>query len=257
MSTSHVAFTISSSISTAAGNFLYSWDLENPDVKCFQKFLCVIRVNVWIWECLTWRTHSLMATLWPFVDLHGKRTWANLNLVCFFGGGKKNNNSRVVSQNLCDKKLSNVWSLPFCVTWLIHTCGMTHSYVWHDSFIRVIWPNQMSGATLLYSWYDSFIYVTRYLRFYMHDVTYPWKTPVSESHSGVCGCACICICVYMHTCARRMYLQMRESCVCVCVFCGTLDIFQLEPCESSGNLCIFWLVQLFCDFGTGLILRMS
>jgi len=24
-----------------------------------------------------------------------------------------------------------------CVTWLIHTCDTTHSYVWHDSFIRV------------------------------------------------------------------------------------------------------------------------
>jgi len=23
--------------------------------------------------------------------------------------------------------------------WLIHRCGMTHWYVWHDSFIRVPW----------------------------------------------------------------------------------------------------------------------
>jgi len=25
------------------------------------------------------------------------------------------------------------------VTWLIHTCDMTHSHVWHDSFTRVTW----------------------------------------------------------------------------------------------------------------------
>ena len=25
-----------------------------------------------------------------------------------------------------------------CVTWLIHMCDMTHSYVWHDSFIRLV-----------------------------------------------------------------------------------------------------------------------
>jgi len=25
------------------------------------------------------------------------------------------------------------------VTWLIHMCDMTHSYVWHDSFICVTW----------------------------------------------------------------------------------------------------------------------
>jgi len=29
--------------------------------------------------------------------------------------------------------------LSICVTWLIHTCDVTHSYVWHDSFIRVSW----------------------------------------------------------------------------------------------------------------------
>jgi len=26
-----------------------------------------------------------------------------------------------------------------CVTWLIHMCDMTHSNVWHDSFVRVTW----------------------------------------------------------------------------------------------------------------------
>ena len=35
------------------------------------------------------------------------------------------------------------------VTWLIHTCNMTNSYVWHDSFIRVTWLIR-----------DSFIRVT-------------------------------------------------------------------------------------------------
>jgi len=33
---------------------------------------------------------------------------------------------------------SYVWHDSFiCVTWLIHMCDMTHSYVWHDSFICV------------------------------------------------------------------------------------------------------------------------
>jgi len=35
---------------------------------------------------------------------------------------------------------SYVWHDSFiCVTWLIHMCDMTHSYVWHDSFICVTW----------------------------------------------------------------------------------------------------------------------
>jgi len=33
---------------------------------------------------------------------------------------------------------SYVWHATFiCVPWLIHMCAMTHSYVWHDSFICV------------------------------------------------------------------------------------------------------------------------
>jgi len=36
-------------------------------------------------------------------------------------------------------------NLCICVAWLTHMCGMTHSHVWRDSFIRVIklvhtWP---------------------------------------------------------------------------------------------------------------------
>jgi len=37
-----------------------------------------------------------------------------------------------------------------CVTWLVHMCDMTHSYVWHDSFIRVTW-------LIPYMWHDTFI----------------------------------------------------------------------------------------------------
>jgi len=70
------------------------------------------------------------------------------------------------------------------VTWRIHTCGMTHSYVWHDSFIcmtwlfiGVTWPIHMRilllsfsssaiwlvrtcAMTHLYAWHDSFIWLT-------------------------------------------------------------------------------------------------
>jgi len=39
---------------------------------------------------------------------------------------------------MCDMTHSYVWHDSFiCVTWLIHMCDMTHSYVSHDSFIRV------------------------------------------------------------------------------------------------------------------------
>jgi len=38
--------------------------------------------------------------------------------------------------------MSHIWKE--YVTWLIHICDMTHSYVWHDSFICVTW----------YVWHD-------------------------------------------------------------------------------------------------------
>ena len=43
---------------------------------------------------------------------------------------------------------SYVWHDSFiCVTWLIHMCDMTHSYVWHDSFICVTWLIRMCDVT--------------------------------------------------------------------------------------------------------------
>ena len=53
-------------------------------------------------------------------------------------------NTYTAAQHCTDHRSS---ASPTCVTWLIHMCDMTHSYVWHDSFIRVIW--------LVHMWRDS------------------------------------------------------------------------------------------------------
>jgi len=42
----------------------------------------------------------------------------------------------------------SLWSI--CVTYLIHTCDVTRSYVWHDSFICVTWHIQMCDVTHSY-----------------------------------------------------------------------------------------------------------
>jgi len=56
---------------------------------------------------------------------------------------------------------SYVWHDSFIyVTWLIHMCDMTRSYVWHDSFIYVTWLIHMCDMTHSYLWHDSSIYVT-------------------------------------------------------------------------------------------------
>jgi len=70
------------------------------------------------------------------------------------------------------------------VTWRIHICDMTHSYMWHDPFIYVTWPMHVAGSTcccnkcsvqqvprLMCTWHASVLHVTWLIRtWYMrHD----------------------------------------------------------------------------------------
>jgi len=54
-----------------------------------------------------------------------------------------------------------------CAIWLIymcdmtHSCMLTHSYAWHNSFTCVTWLIYMCGMTHLHVWHDSFTCVTR------------------------------------------------------------------------------------------------
>jgi len=45
-----------------------------------------------------------------------------------------------------------VWHV--CVTWLVHMCDMTHSYVWHDSFMCVTWLIHVCNMTHSCAPYD-------------------------------------------------------------------------------------------------------
>ena len=58
-----------------------------------------------------------------------------------------------------------------CVTWLIHVCDMTHSYVWHDSFTRVTWRIHMRDMTHLYVWHGIHMcdMTHTYLQYVWHD----------------------------------------------------------------------------------------
>jgi len=74
---------------------------------------------------------------------------------------------------MCDMTHSYVWHESFMyVTRLIHMCAMTHSYVWQDSFICVTW--------LIHVWHDSFICVTWLIHtfvtwlIHMCDMTHVW-----------------------------------------------------------------------------------
>ena len=80
--------------------------------------------------------------------------------------------------HMLDMTHSYVWHDSFiCVTWCIDMCdvngsytwwNMTHSYVWHDLFIRVTWLIHMCDMTRSYVWHVSFTCVT--WRIHMCDV---------------------------------------------------------------------------------------
>jgi len=66
--------------------------------------------------------------------------------------------------HVCDTPDSSVWhassicDMPhLSVTWLVRMCDMHHSYVRHDSFIRVTWLIHMCDMTHSYVRHDSFM----------------------------------------------------------------------------------------------------
>jgi len=64
-----------------------------------------------------------------------------------------------------------------CVTWLIHMCGVTHSYVWHDSFICVTWLINMCHMTHSHVWHNSFICVTWLIHMCDMIPSHVWHDP--------------------------------------------------------------------------------
>jgi len=84
-----------------------------------------------------------------------------------------------------------------CVTWLIHVCDMTHSCVWHDSVmcvthtLCVAWLCYMSDMTHSYVWHDSFICVTRT----------PWR-------SACCGYDFTYVTWLIHMCGVTWLIRM-------------------------------------------------
>ena len=60
-------------------------------------------------------------------------------------------NDTYLSYDIWQVICHRLWhDLFICVTWLIHMCDMSRSYVWHDSFICVTWLIHMSDMTHSY-----------------------------------------------------------------------------------------------------------
>jgi len=77
---------------------------------------------------------------------------------------------------------SYVWHDSFiCGTWLIHMCDMTHTYVWHNSYICGTWLIHTCYMTHSYAGHDSYIYVTGLIHVCDMNTYERVKSCISES----------------------------------------------------------------------------
>jgi len=88
--------------------------------------------------------------------------------------------------------------------WHTYMCAMTHTCVWHDSFICVLWLIHMCAMTYSYVWQDSWICV-------------PWLIHMcAMNHAYVCHDSCIFVPWLMHMSAMTYSYVCHDTFTCVC-----------------------------------------
>jgi len=116
-----------------------------------------------------WMSHvTRMNESWLLIDAGMNYYWCLYTHLRSAPGSWQFHLQRVASRHVCVRGWPWYYSglnasficLLICATWLIHVCGMTHSYVWHDSLRCVTWLIHMCDMTHLDVWHDSFICVT-------------------------------------------------------------------------------------------------
>ena len=116
---------------------------------------------------------------------------------------------------------SYVWHDSFIrVTWLIHMCDIADSL--HDSFICVTWLIHMCDMTHSYVWHDSFICVTWLIR--MCDMT----------HSCVWHDSFICLTCIMHMCDLTSSYLWHASFIRVTWILHTCDMTHSHVWHNSA-----------------------
>ena len=137
-----------------------------------------------------------------------------------------------------------------CVTWRIHTCDMTHSYVWHDSFIRATWLVHTCGrwcwirwspCSASYVWRDSFIRVTWLLHSCDMTYSYVWHEPF------------ICATWLLHTCDMTHSHVCQNSHLTRQGYGGILNMHECVVSDMTHSyvwhdsfICVIWLLHM-CD----------
>jgi len=137
---------------------------------------------------------------------------------------------------------SCVWHDSFmCVTWLIHVCDMTHSCAWHESFMCVTWLAHVCDMTRSCVWHDSFSCMP--WLFHVGDMTHPcvWEdsfmcvteTRLMQRATWYSNHRITHSCAWRDSCIIIIFMTWRvhHYHVCVCVW---HDLF----------ICVKWLIRV-------------
>jgi len=143
-----------------------------------------------------------------------------------------------------------------CVTWVIHTCDMTHSHVWHDSFTCVtwlmhtcdttdftfditamahIWMSHMNESWHTYKWVMSHIWMSHvaHIRHYCHG------THMNESYEWVMSHIWMSHVAHIRHYCSTLLFDITASFVWHEVIC-VVWLFHM------GMSCMTWLIHI-CD----------
>jgi len=197
---------------------------------CQLLFLCVIRLGFLILECLSRieLTDTLHDDSYEILGLFICVTWL----------------------------IQYVWHDSFMsVKWLIHMydmthsymCDMTHSYVWHDSFICV---TKLICMTHPYEIICSFMCVTKLIcaRAFVcvHVHPYTWLVDVYDM---TCWCVwhdlLMCVTWLIHLCDMAHWYVWHDSLIRVTWLVDVCDMIHWCVWHDSF-ICVTWLVDM-CD----------
>jgi len=115
---------------------------------------------------------------------------------------------------------ANVRQFVVCVTWPIHMCDMTHSYVWHDSFICVTWLICMCDMTANVRQFGHTLSHLKYYTYVERDLCVWNETYVCEKRP---------------MCVKRDLCMWKETCVC-----------EKRPMYVERDLCV-WKETYACE----------
>jgi len=92
-----------------------------------------------------------------------------------------------------------------------YMCDVTHSYMWHDSFICVTWLIHMCDIPRRYVWHDSFNRVTK-THAHTHTHTHTHTPTHTHWHQGIDKLEDTDVNMFYRTCFWCAYPRMNRSC---------------------------------------------